>query len=131
MDISWTNTLILAALPIWEASMIVFSQDTRALAADLQKMLWYTQTHLEYIAGNTIWENQLNLVEEDVTYLRNDVQVGDKGALENDGDVGGVEQFDGVWAVLATVTSRLDGQVYTEALQTQQNQVKTGFLMLC
>ena len=31
-----------------------------------------------------------------MTYLRNDVQVGDKGALENDGDVGGVEQFDGV-----------------------------------
>lgn len=36
-------------------------------------------------------------------HLRNHVQIGDQGRLEDDGDVGGVEQFNGVGVVLATI----------------------------
>ena len=50
------------------------------------------------------------------TDLGDDVEVGDQGALQHDGDVGGVEQLDGVGAVLATVASTLDGEIHSEAL---------------
>ena len=50
-------------------------------------------------------------------HLRNDVQVGNEGRLQNDGDVGRVEQFDGVGGVLATVASRFDGQIDAESLE--------------
>ena len=43
-----------------------------------------------------------------VKHLTQEVQVWNKGSLEDDGDVGGVEQFDRVGRVLATVASRLD-----------------------
>ncbi|GMT25660.1 hypothetical protein PFISCL1PPCAC_16957 [Pristionchus fissidentatus] len=62
-------------------------------------------------------------VDEDVSaelgrkHLRDDVEVGDEGGLEDDGDVGGVEELDGVRRVLSTVSGRLDGKVDTEALQ--------------
>lgn len=36
-------------------------------------------------------------------HLGDDIQVGDEGGLQDDGDVGGVEQFDGVGVVLTTV----------------------------
>lgn len=36
-------------------------------------------------------------------HLRNDVQIGDQGRLQDDGNVGGVEQFDGVGVVLTPV----------------------------
>ena len=49
-------------------------------------------------------------------HLGDDVEVGDQGGLQDDGDVGGVEQLDGVGVVLTTVAGRLDGQVYPEAL---------------
>ena len=49
-------------------------------------------------------------------YLRYEVEVGDKGTLEDDGDVGRVEQLDGVGAVLATVACTLDGQIDSESL---------------
>lgn len=38
-------------------------------------------------------------------HLRDDVEVGDQGRLQDDGDVGGVEELDGVGVVLATVPS--------------------------
>ena len=50
-------------------------------------------------------------------YLGDDIEVGDQGTLQNDGDVGGVEQLDGVGGVLAPITSTLDRQVHTEPLQ--------------
>lgn len=53
-------------------------------------------------------------------HLRDDVQVGHQGGLQDDGDVGGVEELDGVGVVLATVASRLDGQVHPEALRTEE-----------
>ena len=38
-------------------------------------------------------------------HLGDDIQVGDQGRLQDDGDVGGVEELDGVGVVLATVAS--------------------------
>ena len=51
-----------------------------------------------------------------LNYLRNDVEIGDQGGLQDDGDVGGVEELDRVRRVLTTVASRLDWQVHAEAL---------------
>ena len=45
----------------------------------------------------------------DAEHLRYHVEIGDQGGLEDDGDVGGVEQLDGVAAVLAPVPRALDG----------------------
>ncbi len=59
----------------------------------------------EEVAAETCWE-----------HLRNYVEIGDQGRLQDDGDVGGVEQFDGVGVVLTTVACWLDGQVHPEAL---------------
>ena len=52
-------------------------------------------------------------------HLGDDVQVGHEGGLQDDGDVGRVEELDGVGVVLAPVPGRLDGQVDTEALRSQ------------
>lgn len=49
-------------------------------------------------------------------HLRDDIEVGDQGRLQDDGDVGGVEQLDGVGVVLPAVACRLNGQVHPEAL---------------
>lgn len=53
-------------------------------------------------------------------HLRDDVEVGHQGRLQDDGDVGGVEELDGVGVGLATVTRGLDGQVHPEALRTRK-----------
>ena len=42
-------------------------------------------------------------------HLRDHIQVRDEGALQDDRDVGGVEELDGVAGVLAPVPGRLDG----------------------
>jgi hypothetical protein len=55
----------------------------------------------------------VTLVQE----LGDEVQVGHKGGLEDDGHVGGVEQFDGVAALLATGTLVAHRQVHAEALE--------------
>lgn len=55
--------------------------------------------------------------EFDGQHLRNDVQIGDEGRLQDDGNVGRVKQLDGVGRILAAITGRLDGQVDTEALE--------------
>ncbi len=49
-------------------------------------------------------------------HLRDDVKVGHQSRLQDDGNVGGVEQFDGICVVLATVTCRFDREVDSEAL---------------
>ena len=51
------------------------------------------------------------------SYLRDDVKIGDQCGLKDDGDVRSVEKFNGVAAVLSTVASRFDGQVYAESLE--------------
>ena len=56
----------------------------------------------------------------DGEHLGDDIQVGDEGRLEDDGDVGGVEQLDGVGGVLATVAGGLDWQIHPEALQVEK-----------
>ena len=50
------------------------------------------------------------------TYLGNDVKVRDQSTLQNDGNVGGVEQLDWVGGLLSTVTGMLDGEVHTKTL---------------
>ena len=52
------------------------------------------------------------------THLRNDVEVRDQGTLQDNGDVGGVEQLDGICRVLATILSTLDRQVHAKSLHT-------------
>lgn len=74
------------------------------------KNAWYTyrpgsQDIDEEVATETCWK-----------HLRNDVEIGDQGRLQDDGNVGGVEQLDGVGVVLTTVACWLDGQVHPEAL---------------
>jgi hypothetical protein len=49
-------------------------------------------------------------------HLRDDIQVRDESRLEDDGDVRRVEKLDGIAAVLATVTGRLNRQVHSESL---------------
>lgn len=60
--------------------------------------------------------NQEVSTETSRQHLRDDIEVGHKGRLQDDGNVGGVEELDGVSVVLATVAGRLDGQVDPEAL---------------
>ncbi len=54
-----------------------------------------------------------SLVQE----LRDEVQVGDESGLQDDGNVAGVEQLDGVAATLTALLLVLHGNVDTEALQ--------------
>ena len=46
--------------------------------------------------------------------MRNDVEIGDERRLEDDGNVGGVEQLDRIGAVLAAVAHRFDWQIHAE-----------------
>ena len=52
------------------------------------------------------------------SYLRDEIKVGNKSTLENDGDVGSVEELDRVRTILATITCTLDGKIDSEPLQT-------------
>ncbi len=54
-------------------------------------------------------------------HLRDDVEVGDKGGLEDDGDVAGVEELDWVAGGLAAEAGGLDGQVDAEALEVDDD----------
>lgn len=51
------------------------------------------------------------------TYLRDHVEIGDERRLQDDRDVAGVEELDGVRAVLSTVARALDRKVDAEALK--------------
>jgi hypothetical protein len=62
--------------------------------------------------------------------LGDDVKVGDQCALEDDWDVTGVEEFDGIARVLATIPGRLDGQIHTETLQTKTDKVRKNELKI-
>lgn len=61
--------------------------------------------------------NQEVSTEASREHLRDDIEVGHKGRLQDDGNVRGVEELDGICVVLATVTGRLDGQIDSEALK--------------
>jgi hypothetical protein len=56
-----------------------------------------------------------------VQKLGEEVQVGDESALEDDGDVVGVEQLDGVAGLLTTVLLVLDREVDTKTLEVNDN----------
>lgn len=49
-------------------------------------------------------------------HLGYDVQIGDQRRLQDDGNVGGVEELDGVGVVLATVAGGFDWQIHSESL---------------
>lgn len=51
--------------------------------------------------------------------MGDDIKVGHQGRLQDDGDVGRIEELDGVGVVLAAVAGRLDWQVHSEALRSQ------------
>lgn len=53
--------------------------------------------------------------------MRYDVQVGYESRLEDDGNVRSVEEFDWITALLASVTSRLDGEINTESLKRSKS----------
>jgi len=54
-------------------------------------------------------------------HLGNDVEIGDQSALKDDGDVGGVEEFDGIRRILSSVSGRLDGQIHAESLKVDDD----------
>ena len=56
-----------------------------------------------------------------MNYLRDNVEIGDQSRLKDNGDVRSVEEFDGVAAVLSTITGRFDGQVDAESLEVDHN----------
>ena len=62
-----------------------------------------TQQVHEEVASESGWK-----------HLWDDVHVGDEGRLENNGDVGSVEQLDWVSRILATVADGFDGKIHTE-----------------
>lgn len=49
--------------------------------------------------------NQEIATESGGEHLGDDIQVGDQSGLQDDGDVGGVEELDGVGVLLPAVTS--------------------------
>ena len=74
------------------------------ILAELLVFFWYwlTQVVLEKEAVKGCWNTR------DTTHLRDDVEVRDESTLQDDGNIGRVEQLDGIAAVLAAVASRLD-----------------------
>lgn len=57
-----------------------------------------------------------------VEELGEEVEVGHEGGLENDGDVRGIEELDGVRSVLSSVAGVLDREIDAEALEVDNNQ---------
>ena len=55
-----------------------------------------------------------------VEQLGDEIQVGDEGRLQDDGHVGGVEQLNGVGAVVASPLPTPDRQIHPEALHAIQ-----------
>jgi len=56
-----------------------------------------------------------------VKNLREEVQVGDEGRLQNDGDVAGVEQLNGVRSFVATNSAGGDSQFNAETLEVNND----------
>lgn len=57
-----------------------------------------------------------------VEKLANEVQVANKGRLQDDGNVAGVEQFDGVGSSASSYFFVLDGNIDFEALEVDNNE---------
>mmetsp|Transcript_10940 Transcript_10940/g.20936 ORF Transcript_10940/g.20936 Transcript_10940/m.20936 type:complete len:213 (+) Transcript_10940:557-1195(+) len=60
---------------------------------------------------------RVSLVEQ----LGEEVKVGHQSSLENDRDVGGVEELDGVGSSVSTVTFVLDGEIDAETLEVDHD----------
>lgn len=105
LECKWDRTWLDPLFLLQSLALVVMTLDVFAT-----KHPWYTyrpssQEVDQEVATETCWE-----------HLGNDVEIGDQGRLKDDGDVGGVEQFDGVSVVLTTVACWLDGQIHPEAL---------------
>jgi hypothetical protein len=72
---------------------------------------------LELLPASEQTDNE-ELWEALIQQLRDEVEVGNEGRLQDDGHVGGVEQLDGVVHTLASVSLAANRQVHTEALHT-------------
>ena len=57
--------------------------------------------------------------ELDREHLRDDIEVRHERGLQDDGNVRRVEELDGVRRILATVASRLDGEINAETLENE------------
>ena len=64
--------------------------------------------------------------ELSVEHLRDKVKVGNKSSLQDDGDVGSVEQLDGIALVHSTGTLGGDGNIHTETLEIDNNHEDQG-----
>jgi len=53
--------------------------------------------------------------------LGDDVEVGDEGGLEDDWDVGGVEELDWVGSVVSSISGGFDWEVDSEALEVDDD----------
>lgn len=82
----------------------------------LEQYVQSTEDQVTYRPGSKEVHKEIS-TEACGKHLRNNVKVGDQGGLQDDGDVGGVEQLDGVSVVLPAIACRLDGQVDPKALK--------------
>lgn len=97
----------------------------------MSKRFWWRQV----VAESSDWNASVSRVigpgtekvDEEVSselsgeHLGDDVEVGDESGLEDDWNVGGVEELDWVAAVLSTVAGRLDWEVDTESLEVDNH----------
>lgn len=76
------------------------------------------------VFGNSPLSQQVNENVVGITSveeLRQEVEIGNEGGLQNDGDVGGIEQLDGVGTSGTSLLFVFDGKVDTEALEINDN----------
>merc|ERR1712070_1095713 len=84
--------------------------DRLSASAGTFNLLPATQKLHKYVSAVTL-----------VKQLREEVQVGNQRGLEDDRNVRGVEQLDGVGALLTTVLLVLDWEIHTEALEVDDD----------
>ena len=65
--------------------------------------------------------NEVVALESAVKHLWEEVQVGDEGSLQNDGDVASVEKLDGVSLLVATNATGSHSQFNTETLKLNKS----------
>eukprot|EP00962_Isochrysis_galbana_P018404 scaffold5311_cov120-Isochrysis_galbana.AAC.13 len=93
----------------------------------LEKRAHATSTKAKYrtarSGSSSTSERELGVVREAlVQQLRDKVDVGDEGRLQDDGHVGRVEELDRVGGLHAALRAVLDGQVDAEALEVDDHQ---------
>ena len=107
------------------------------ISLDVKPVSWWTDvvgetsdwsrvsSHVKLLPFSEEAHEEVTL-ELSVENLGEEVQVGDESGLENDWDVGGVEELDWEWLGESTDLSVLEGQLDTESLN-KQNQLVSWF----